>query len=224
VGIAKSLNFGLRYAQSLGYEWVITLDDDTLLSTTYLSDVFAFAEANEAVNFSIVACSRGDEFSLDKVNVYDFTEKRVLITSGSVFKIRDCTDIGGFDERMFIDLVDFDFCTRARLSKGPLIQLNKVGMIHKVGNSKTLTLCGMSIVVYHHAPFRLYYQVRNVFIFARKHLIASPALTVYLFADIIRIPLKAVFFERDKVVRLQYILRGFYDGIFNLGGKLTKIM
>ncbi|WP_439589605.1 glycosyltransferase [Hydrogenophaga sp.] len=222
LGIAAALNRGIAQAGAMGCDWIITLDDDTLVSRTYLDDVFHFVQTGAQPRAGLIACSREGSEPSASDDPYGYRIKRTLITSGCVFEFRSFQEIGGFDEGLFIDLVDFDFCTRLRQSGRSLVLLNKPGMAHRVGSARTVRLAGLAIVVYHHAPFRLYYQMRNVFLFARKHLAFDPVLSLYLLLDAFRLPLKALFFEQQKCVRFFYLGTGLLDGLRGRDGRLTR--
>ena len=221
LGIAAALNRGVAQAGALGCDWIITLDDDTLISKTYMDDIFRFVRTGAQSTVGLIACSRG-EGGIPASHDAGFKIKRTLITSASVFELKTFQDIGGFDESLFIDLVDFDFCTKLRKSGRSLVLLNKIGMAHRVGNSRTTHWLGMNILIYNHAPFRLYYQMRNVFFFARKHLVFDPVLSLYLFLDIFRLPFKVLFFEREKRARFFYLAMGLQDGLWGRGGRLAR--
>lgn len=218
-GIAASLNRGVLRAAEAGYSWVITLDDDTLVSKTYVSDIFDFINSKQLPNVGLVACSRGCEAS-EKISTEGFSVKRNLITSGSVFSIDLFNRVGGFDEGLFIDLVDFDFCARTRKLGRKVVVLNKRGMEHKVGNSVKVDWYFMNFIVYNHAPFRLYYQMRNIFMFLKKHFAFDPLLSTYIFLDVFRLPLKALFFEGAKLERFKYLGLGLLDGLMGRGGRM----
>lgn len=222
LGIAAALNRGIARAGAMGCDWIITLDDDTLVSKTYLDDVFHFVQTGAQPRAGLIACSREGSVPSAVEDPSGYKIKRTLITSGCVFEFRTFQEIGGFDERMFIDLVDFDFCTRLRRSGRSLVQLNKAGMAHRVGDARKVRALGMTIVAYHHAPFRLYYQMRNVFLFARKHLAFDPVLSLYLLLDMFRLPLKALFFEQQKRARFFYLGTGLLDGLRGRSGRLTR--
>ncbi len=222
LGIAAALNRGIAQASEMGCDWVITLDDDTLVSKSYIADVFSFLQTDAPSSPGLVACSRDSGNPLPVLQQRGFKLKRTLITSGCVFELGTFQDIGGFDEGLFIDLVDFDFCTKLRKSGRSPILLDKVGMDHRVGNSRTVHVLGQRIVVYNHSPFRLYYQMRNVFLFARKHLAFDPLLSIYLLLDIFRLPLKTLFFEQEKRARLFYLATGMQDGLLGRSGRLTR--
>lgn len=222
LGIAAALNRGIAQAAKMGCDWVITLDDDTHVSTSYVADVCSFIRAGAPSSAGLFACSRDSGKPSENLHGAGFAYKRTLITSGCVFELQTFQDIGGFDERLFIDLVDFDFCTKLRKSGRSIILLDKVGMDHRVGNSRAVRLLGQQVVIYNHAPFRLYYQMRNVFSFTRKHLAFDPLLSLYLLLDVFRLPLKALFFEPEKRARFFYLATGLVDGLLGRGGRLTR--
>lgn len=222
LGIAAALNRGVAQAGLMGCNWIITLDDDTLVSKSYMDDVFNFMQTVAQPSAGLIACSRGGSNPGPSRHDNGFTIKRTLITSGCVFELKTFRDVGGFDESLFIDLVDFDFCTKLRKSGRSIVLLDKVGMDHRVGDSQTARLLGKKVVIYNHSPFRLYYQMRNVFSFARKHLAFDPLLSLYLMLDVFRLPLKALFFEQEKRARFFYLGTGFQDGLLGRRGKLTR--
>lgn len=220
IGIAAALNRGVESAAAQGFDLIITLDDDTLVSETYVSDVIEFIRTNQLPNVGLVACSRGNAKHGRTKAEADFCTKRNLITSGSVFSVENFRKVGGFDESMFIDLVDFDFCTKLRKIGCSIVLLNKHGMDHKVGNSFEVNFAFVHFVVYNHAPFRLYYQIRNAFTFLRKHFAFAPVLSMYIFLDVFRLPLKALLFERTKLKRFRYLGIGLIDGLMGRGGRM----
>lgn len=220
IGIAASLNEGVKRAAEEGFNWVIALDDDTLVSETYVADVFEFIQGNQLPDIGLVACSRGVGVGASSRNEEKFFIKRTLITSGSVFSVDVFRRVDGFDEGLFIDLVDFDFCTKIRRIGRSIIMLNKFGMDHRVGNSQMKNFAFLRFVIYNHAPFRLYYQMRNVFFFVKKHFTFDPLLSTYIFLDVFRLPLKALLFEREKLKRLSYLAAGLLDGLIGRRGRI----
>ena len=222
LGIAAALNRGIEQAYCLGCDWVITLDDDTFVSESYINDIFRFLVTVSQFSIGQIACSRESNNPSAIHHISGFQIKRNLITSGCVFELKTFHNIGGFDENLFIDLVDFDFCARLRKSGRSLVLLNKVGMAHQVGNCRTIHWFGVEMQIYNHSPFRLYYQMRNVFFFTRKHLTFDPMLSLYLLLDVFRLPFKALFFEEEKRARFFYLATGLVDGLRGRGGKLTR--
>ncbi len=224
LGIAAALNRGMAEAAARGSGWVITLDDDTLVSERYVQDVFDFIDRHPNMTVGVVACGRQREDSGNTAGYQGedmpFREKRNLITSGCVFDVTTHDAIGGFDERLFIDLVDFDFCIRLRKAGRKIIELECAGLTHMVGASRTVRFPGFALTVYNHTPFRLYYQARNAILFAGKHWRFDPLLCLVLLLDIVRLPAKAMAFESEKWKRLSYVVAGGVDGLRGRGGRV----
>ena len=222
-GVASSLNLGIREAESRGFSWVLTLDDDTEVAGHYLASIQQFyqKDLDRISRIGVIGMSRekGAKRGHDRSG---FCEKRSLITSGSLCSVETIRRAGGYDDGLFIDLVDIDFCTRLRKLGLLVIQLDAEGMRHTVGNSVVRRVFGLRICVYNHAPFRLYYQVRNSICFFRKHVGFDPMLSFYILLDILRIPFKAIVFENDKLARLGYAFRGLRDGVLGKSGRIRR--
>lgn len=219
LGIAASLNRGIEIAEKTGHQWVVTFDDDTVVAPDYLERIFEFLEKREVPNVGVVSCSRAGGAD-DARTGGEYRAKRNLITSGSVFEIDLWRKLGGFDAGLFIDLVDFDFCTRVRKHGHAIVLLARQGMAHKVGNLREVRCVWTKFNIYNHAPFRLYYQTRNALFFARSHFSFDPVLSVYILLDLLRLPFKALFFETQKLGRLSFLFRGLVDGLRGRRGRL----
>lgn len=220
-GIATALNVGIRRAADMGYTWVLTLDDDTRIRDGYVAAVLEFLRGTALANVGIVTLSRPQQQPAGKGGKdRGYSLRRNAITSGSFFSIDLFDAVGGFSDEWFIDLVDFDFCCKVRKLGRRIVTLDKVGMDHKVGNSERRRILAFETTVYHHAPFRNYYQARNAVAFARRHFAFDPLLCAYLLLDLVRLPAKTVLFETDKLERLRLQARGLVDG---LTGRLGKI-
>ena len=219
IGIAASLNIGVRKAIDLGFEYFLTVDDDTWLADDYLSYIKNAFETLPLENIGLISCSRGTTLSSAIDNDFTFSEKRTLITSGSFFSKNVFLKVGGFEETFFIDLVDFDFAMKVKKNGFKVILLNKIGMVHKVGNSVGLKYLAFRYTVFHHAPFRLYYQIRNSIFFFKTYYTQDFPLCLYILLDLIRIPIKTILFENNKILRLKYILLGYFDALRGYSGK-----
>jgi rhamnosyltransferase len=87
------------------------------------------------------------------------------ITSGSIINTTICKRLNGFEEKLFIDDVDFEYCYRCVIAGYKIIQLSNIYLNHSLGTQReagyfsVLGKSGRSI----HSPFRIYYMVRNFF-------------------------------------------------------------
>lgn len=87
-----------------------------------------------------------------------FTQRREIISSGSIIELVTLQSIGLTLPTLFIDFVDFELCWRAK-HKGYTCGITQnIQMNHQVG-SKSITIGSYKILVW--TPFRYYFQARN---------------------------------------------------------------
>src|SRR5438093_1776942 len=111
-GIAKRLNDVIEIAISEGYEWLMTMDQDSFFEEEHLPAYFSCIEKFEGNN---QVGMFGVDFEGTANIAADCTWQEIthLITSGSVVNLGLFNAIGKFDELLFIDEVDHEYCLRA---------------------------------------------------------------------------------------------------------------
>ncbi len=77
-----------------------------------------------------------------------------MMTSGSVISVRKALEIGGFDERLFIDEVDHEICYRAVGAGFSLFQSSDVFLSHQLGNPIVWHTIFGTVRTLNHSPFR----------------------------------------------------------------------
>lgn len=182
VGIARALNLGIEYVQKLGYHWVFTLDQDSILPKNVAQDFLQFITRNDTQNVGILApriFDRGwnkEQVDIEKKLVEgDYQIIKSSITSGNLVNISAWETVGKFDEALFIDWVDFDFNKRLELGGFNIIQINSVIMNHQIGAAvhpkflHRILLYSKNSKFYDHSPIRQYYFFRNKVIYFRRY-------------------------------------------------------
>lgn len=161
-GIAARLNQAANFAIEEGYSWMLTMDqdsyfkDDNFINLTRCLD--AFTAKNNIAQFGI----QFQNPHLQSAKC-EYRETSILITSGSIINLQAFQSIGSFDEALFIDQVDFDFCFRAKIKGYMIIEFTNVFLQHSLGNEsmqrsfKSLKKTNRSL----HSPIRIYYMTRN---------------------------------------------------------------
>lgn len=182
VGIAKALNIGIGYVQNLGYDWVFTLDQDSILPENVVQEFLKFINNNNMKSVGILApriIDRGwdkKQIEIEKKFITgDYQIIKRAITSGNLVNISAWEKVGGFDDELFIDWVDFDFNKRLELQGFSIIQINSVTMNHEIGvgiHPKLLhriLLYSKNRKFYDHSSIRQYYFYRNKVIYFRRY-------------------------------------------------------
>lgn len=215
-GIATALNQAAQYALSKGYGWVITLDQDSVAPDNLVSTYSRFLNCRD---IGIVCCKIVDrnfgELEREKSKNRGFEDVPVCITSASMMNLRVWKEVGGFNEDMFIDSVDFDICLSMREHGYRIIRTYDTALLHEVGHSEIRKLFGKEYQIYHHSPLRYYYMIRNgIYLGKRHHFTFKATLRA------IRLFILVSLFEENKMEKISKMLLGFYHASINRYGKL----
>ena len=161
-GIAKRLNQACGLAINDGFNYLLTMDQDSYFDESAILKYFGCIETINEKNASMF----GINYRQKKIEENcSYKEVKFLITSGSVINLKTYPTIGGFDENIFIDFVDTEYCFRSIQKGFKIIELSNIYMHHSLGESvekyslKTLKKTSRSF----HSATRLYYMTRNFF-------------------------------------------------------------
>ena len=210
-GIAKALNQAMLFCQSKGYTWVLTLDQDSVCPSNLIQEYHKYLEMPKVAIISPVIDDRNmREDTTVKHSTDDFEEIEKCITSATLTNVEIWRILGGFDEVMFIDLVDFEYCMRI-LQKGyKILRVNTVILLHEVGRITQPKFLFWDLIILNHSPFRKYYIARNIIYLAKKHRTRGGIIMAYLRA--IKLLMQTEVYEDDKAKKGMAILRGIKSG------------
>jgi rhamnosyltransferase len=168
LGVAAALNIGADWALARGAAFLLTMDQDSgfhqvpfrtfrdcVLSLPFVADL-----AVAAPTFLADAPAATDCSAIDRDTV---------ITSGNLVHLGNFARIGRFDERLFIDEVDHDYCLRARDMCLRVVELPAIRLQHRLGEPRTVSVLGKAFHWNVHGPIRHYYMVRNGLYMLSKH-------------------------------------------------------
>ncbi len=142
LGVAAALSQGARLALAEGFEWLATFDQDSLIEGGAIDGLLAvYACHPRRDRVAIVAMSHRDRATgRDYHHPEDIIETaplwrslRATITSGSLIRTEVFAQIGVFDDTLFIDSVDHDFCQRCRRHGWLVIEGREQLMEHSIG-------------------------------------------------------------------------------------------
>ncbi len=220
MGIARALNNGIAIAQREKYKWVVTLDDDTVVTpdiTEKLIEGWKAASAQSERAIAVVGISLrdpyiGQESCRSANHVGKLSEKHVVITSGSLLSVERFCSIGRFRDEFFIDWVDYDYCMRARAKGFRVIQLSHVGMVHPCGHATEHGFWPLKTKTTNHNAQRRYYWFRNSTVLAKEYLWHDPVFSARAFRTQLKTLFLVLLFENDKWHKLKASLRGLLHG------------
>ena len=184
-GIAYALNKIMEMAQQEEIEWVVTLDQDSIMPKGIVDDYILYTKTIPKLGIVCpqVIDKRRSYMKIAEGPQIDYIKE--CITSASCTSVSAWEKVGKFDEWLIIDLVDNEFCKRLIASEYRILRLNKwildqeFGKIIPKSKRKQCFWIHMSKILHNKnvaklsyykfvSPMRVYYTNRNIIYINRK--------------------------------------------------------
>lgn len=213
-GIAKALNQGLKKAESENYDWLLTLDQDSLSDAKLVQSLVEYIDKKDN---TIVLAPKIVDLNMKKHNELKqknrFNEVDFAITSGSLIDVKKAILIDGFDDDLFIDYVDFDFCLKSRKNGFKILKIENAVLFHRLGEITEHKILGIKVVVTNHSALRRYYLYRNKIILYKRYFNDEKKWVFKNILSSIKVFLIICLFEKNKKEKIQKIFLGIKSGI-----------
>lgn len=229
VGIAAAQNIGIAYFIQEKFDFIIFSDQDSIAPEGVVDKLYNayFALQTHGYKVGITGTRainrqtgkpyppKSKEFAFIPGHIIgydsDLTEVYSVISSISLISTISLVELGGFDESLFIDGVDHEWCWRAWhhaqlrsfIVEDALIS-HQLGEGDKKFASKEIAIA---------SPFRVYYQFRNYLWLCRRDYVPS----FWKKKHLLKYMVKFFYFSLCVSPRMKYaknILKGIYDGLF----------
>ncbi len=236
VGIAKAFNVGIAQARRLGAAYVLLLDHDSIPAPGMVASLTRAAEARladherlAAVGPRVVDARDAQDYPFIRLGWLrnrhlrcgpggGVVECDFLISSGCLIPMRALDAIGNFEEALFVDSVDFEWCSRARARGFTLHGVCDAELDHQLGDERRAIGAGGQIIV--HSPERIYYMTRNrVRLYGRRYVPLK-----WKVKDVLRMVAKFAALMAFVPPRGEYArmtARALRDAFAGRGGRLT---
>jgi len=221
MGVATALNQGVSWAQKNGFRWALLFDQDTIpfrSMTAELLSVYADFPCKEKV--AIVGSNYFNDYNyLPKYrplkNCMDckWVQEKTVITSGTLLKLNAFKVIGAFRDDFFIDLVDIEYCLRARTKGYYIVFACKPIMVHRLGNPEEHRLLWRKTGTTNHSAQRRYYMMRNNILTAKKYFLIDPIWVIKSLYSRFKAIILMLLFEQNKLIKFRRTILGLWHGI-----------
>ena len=223
-GVAFALNQGIDYAERHGFRWILTMDQDSIADEHMVSDLLScadnFSHDLEYVSFAPIFID--DKQTKESYKASDKTcqERYTVITSGNLLKTGVFRHVGKFEDKLFIDCVDLEFCLRLRQFGYKIVRCYEAQLFHTLGEVRKYNIFGIDVATTFHPPERRYYIMRNHIYILKKYFLMYPLYCLRKQLGIINLIMQVIFLEGNKALNGKYLLKGFRDGICNRFGAM----
>lgn len=203
--IAHPLNFALHYGIKNKYTHLLTMDQDS-----YWENIQSFIFEIDKIKLSNILAycppiKNIYEFPHESIDFYELSE---CITSGTIYNLAICKELGDFREDFKIDAVDLEYCYRGQSRGYKTIMLRQGALNHHLGNPIKVYKWNSS----NYSAIRTFYIIRNHFwtwkeypsLFNKKQFLKKECLHRFIFILI---------GEKNKIKKLCALIKGIILGI-----------
>jgi rhamnosyltransferase len=231
MGLASALNAGVRWAATCGFQWALTLDQDTTVAPDMIETLTALVDCySDPERLAVVGSNYRDKVNgalfreaVGTTNGFPGREMPSVLTSGSLVSIDVFQVLGGFREDFFIDCVDHEYCLHARALGFHVVLTAKPVMEHGIGHLTGHRLLWRRVNTSNHSPERRYFTIRNMLILTREYIRKEPRWILYSLWGLTKSVILIWLFEKDRIPKLKYILRGLVDGALGRTGSFETV-
>lgn len=202
--MAKPLNYALEWCADKGYDYLLTMDQDSRWENSgyFVERALALAEGDVAMYapYTVGQYERPEQ---------DYDAESV-ITSGSLVNVAIAKSLGGFREDYKIYWVDGEFCYWARKNGYRIRVLHDCRLIQQFGK-QTKTLFGFTTSNY--SPFIYYLLIRNM-LWMRREFPEGVSVKTVLYTLMYTIR-GIILGEKNKIRKIHNINKGVIHGLFS---------
>ena len=229
-GLAKATNIGFDFLSTKLVDYVLLSDQDTIYPADYVKSFVDYVNLNGTNSVAAFCPFFYDANSSEYKSVYVQRKgfvKRIsarpypivvfqAIASGFIIDIKKFYEIGGMNEDLFIDYVDFEWCWRVNKVGYKIICLPVLKIVHHLG-SGVINFISKKISI--HSSLRYYYITRNTFYLSLYTPYLSKRMRWQLFFKACVYPFGYTILCKPHLKIFRYTFLGVIHGLF---GKLGK--
>jgi rhamnosyltransferase len=197
IGVAAALNLAMKRAIDENYDWLLTMDQDSVFEEGALR----ILKETAFTSLENIALVSPFHFIKKPVKTNAIEEISITMTSGNLLRVSAAKKAGFFEEKLFIDSVDNEYCLRLKKNGFKIIRVNAAILHHQLGKP------GPFGIITHHAT-RRYYITRNMLYVMRKYF---PRFFTFGSKELVKSFLLIVLVEDDKTNKIKAMLKGTAD-------------
>ncbi len=201
MGIAAAYNLAFHHAHRDGHRWLMTMDQDSSFDAEEKRGMLDHFYRYRTGNLGIYTPLHNQKL----LSSLPPQSKVSVMSSANIVNIEAALRIGGFDEKLFIDEVDHDFCFRMKSAGYLILEDQEVYVHHRLGKRDPLT----NKVYY--SSGRLYYMARNYLYIAQKYKKHYPDFFKERSIYLIKFFFWQIYHAPKKKERIRMILLGVRD-------------
>jgi rhamnosyltransferase len=221
IGVASALNIGASSAVREKYNWLLTMDQDSYF---FGSDFFDTWNIDGTLNnkIGLIAASYTNEYDRwQKDYSSNYNEIHFVVTSGNIINLKAWSEVNGFEDKLFIDEVDHEYCLKLRKNKYRILISKKILLGHVVGEIRQRGhILEKRRKITLHNPVRYYYISRNVLFLCKKYFFIDLKFVLQRLYYLVKTLIRIILLYPDKLMYLKFFFAGIRDFTLSKYNKL----
>lgn len=226
-GVARALNQAADLAAEQGFEWLLTMDQDSsfdpVMAEMFFEGAARLAREEDA---GIISPEHVEQPFPGPGDPFSHTERMTVMTSGNLVRLKALREAGGYEDALFIDTVDHDLCLRMKLAGYRILRFNAIWIRHALGEEFEARRRKETFKIRVHRPERMYWITRNNLRMWKVYGAHFPEYIREYRRIFFHKTLKNILcYEREKLPKLFHALRGCLDfrrGRFGRAGEMPE--
>ncbi len=211
LGIARALNVAAEHAIRDGYDFLLTMDQDSEAAPGMIQTMLGCLESGDTSAAGMLCPVQVYTSYQRKPQDRPCEEILTAMTSGSILNLKAYRSAGPFLDKLFIDYVDHEYCMRLHLHGFKVIRANNAVLMHKLGTTTEHRFFFTKFALGNHPALRRYYVMRNKFYLRHHYKKHFPEYFRPFFKYLVYEFFTVLLYENDKLNKLRMILRGYSD-------------
>jgi len=220
IGLAAALNQGIAFAVERGFQYLLTLDQDSVIHPGMVAALHAVCSSDNTIGIAspwTYFVADGKVSGREPETKLPYSTDRVW-TGGSLSPVDTLLRVGGFPENYFIDYVDYALCYKIRKSGLKVVVVPAAHMTQRRAALRSGTFAGRKVFYSNYSAARRYYIARNGLILSwQMRSLSSLSRHLSLLANETA---KVLLFEENKGLKLRMTLLGIFHGATGRMGPL----
>lgn len=218
LGVATAMNMGAKNALKDGYDWLLTMDQDTTFKDGVMDKMKEVILSQDMSKVGIVTPWHHTKL-IDKKPDVEFDDPHDVMTSGNLVNLDIWKKIGGYKDFFFIDGIDIEYCMNLHKNGYRILRINAIEIDHNLGDIFYKKLRGRLFLCTNHTAIRRYYIMRNYHYIKDMYLEYDPGYCYSLISQRHNM-IGVLLYEKNKINKIKMYIRGYKDYKKGIKGKI----
>lgn len=210
LGIGEPLNIAAKIAVDEGYDWLLTMDQDSRFKEGSFEELKEIAIQSSSDVALIAPFHLTPKASFKK---FDNRTKKIKLTmtSGNLLRVSAWQAAGPFEEKLFIDSVDHEYYLRLRKKGFTILRANNSILLHPLGEIHYSKFLFIKLKTTNHSALRRYYITRNRLYVSFRYFFSDFWFFFRESRELFKSFFVVLLLDKEKVKKLKMMFRGVFD-------------